>query len=52
MSHQLLFMTTPVAVDPTMVGTERYYQLWYRDPQHPDGTGVGLSSALRVVFGL
>lgn len=45
------YMSVPVPVDPTMVGKDRYYQLWYRDPQHADGTGVGLSSALRVVFG-
>lgn len=41
----------PIPIDPTMVGQDRYYQLWYRDPAHPDGYGVGLSSALRVSFG-
>ena len=28
------------------VGTQVYGQWWYRDPQHPDGTGVGLSNAI------
>ncbi len=39
-----------VPIDATMPGTERYYQFWFRDPQHLDGTGVGLSSALEVHF--
>jgi hypothetical protein len=39
-----------VAIDPSMVGTTRYFQFWFRDPQHPDGTGIGLSNGLRVVF--
>jgi hypothetical protein len=33
-----------------MIGTSRYYQVWFRDPAHPDGTGVCLSDALAVVF--
>jgi hypothetical protein len=28
-------------------GTTVYSQYWYRDPSHPDGTGVGLTDALR-----
>ena len=40
----------PIAVTPQMASTYRWYQFWYRDPFHTDGTGVGLSSALRVVF--
>jgi hypothetical protein len=39
-----------VAIDPSMVGTTRHFQFWFRDPQHPDGTGIGLSNGLRVVF--
>ncbi len=35
-----------------MVGVQRNYQLWFRDPNHPDGTGVGLSSAVDVTFGV
>ncbi|MCE9592838.1 MAG: hypothetical protein K8S98_01480 [Planctomycetes bacterium] len=41
----------PVPVDATMVGITRYYQVWYRDPQHPDGTGVGLSNGGKTFFG-
>jgi competence protein ComEC len=37
-------------VDASMVGATRYYQFWFRDPQHPDGTGVGLSSAVQATF--
>jgi hypothetical protein len=37
-----------VAIDPTMVGTTRYYQFWYVDPGDP--FGVGLSAALEVPF--
>jgi hypothetical protein len=33
-----------------MPGTTRYYQFWFRDPFHPDGTNVGLSAALEVKF--
>lgn len=40
----------PVVLDPSMVGTSRWYQVYYRDPAHPDGTGVGLSNALEVDF--
>ena len=35
---------------PTMVGTTRFYQALYRDVQASDGTGVGLSRALRVEY--
>jgi photosystem II stability/assembly factor-like uncharacterized protein len=42
----------PIAVDLKLIGTARYYQAWMRDPAHPDGTGVGLSDALSVQFGL
>jgi len=41
---------TAIPIDAAMVGTTRWYQWWYRDPNHPDGTGVGLSSALEVTF--
>jgi hypothetical protein len=33
-----------------MVGRTACYQGYMRDALHPDGTGIGLSSALRVVF--
>ena len=34
------------------VGKTRVYQWWYRDPQHPDGTGVGLSDALETTVAI
>ncbi|MCC7013328.1 MAG: hypothetical protein IT454_12255 [Planctomycetes bacterium] len=40
----------PVAIDASMPGTTRIYQFWYRDASHPDGTGVGLTNAVRVTF--
>lgn len=40
----------PIALDPSMVGTKRYYQFWFRDVLHPDGTGVGLTDAVEVQF--
>jgi beta-lactamase superfamily II metal-dependent hydrolase len=40
----------PVPIDPSMPGSKRYYQCWYRDPLIPDGTNVGLSAALEVQF--
>ena len=40
----------PIAVEPAMVGTTRFYQGYLRDPVHPDGTGAAVSDALRVVF--
>jgi hypothetical protein len=39
-----------VPIDPTMLGQTRYYQFWFRDPAHPDGTSVGLTNGLAVSF--
>lgn len=39
-----------VAITPDMVGTTLDFQFWFRDPTHPDGSGVGLSDALEVQF--
>lgn len=39
-----------VPLDPTMVGQARYYQFWFRDAAHPDGTTVGLTNGLAVSF--
>ncbi|HTF88400.1 MAG TPA: S8 family serine peptidase [Planctomycetota bacterium] len=39
-----------VPITPAMVGTTRDFQFWFRDPQHPDGTGIGLTDALEVQF--
>jgi hypothetical protein len=38
------YVSIPIPVTQAMVGTARYYQAWFRDPQHSDGTGVGLSN--------
>ncbi|MBI5435310.1 MAG: hypothetical protein HZA52_20925 [Planctomycetes bacterium] len=43
-------VTVPLPLDPTMVGAKRDFQFWFRDPSHPDGTGVGLSDAVEVQF--
>jgi len=40
----------PIAVLPGMAGTTLYYQNWYRDPAHPDGTQAGLSDGLEVTY--
>lgn len=37
-----------VSIDPSMVGTKRYYQFWYLDSGDP--FGVGLSAAMEVQF--
>jgi len=40
----------PVPLPPAWVGLTRDFQFWFRDPAHPDGTGVGLTNAVEVVF--
>ena len=40
----------PVEVKPSMVGTTLDFQFWFRDPQHSDASGSGLSDALEVQF--
>ncbi len=42
--------TFTLTVDNSMVGATHWYQVWYRDSGHPDGTGVALSDGLRVTF--
>jgi len=44
------FRSVPVPITPAMVGSVRYYQFFYRDPSHPDGTSVGLTDGLMVEF--
>jgi hypothetical protein len=39
-----------VPIKLAMVGGTRWYQFWFRDPAHPDGTGVALSNGLVVTF--
>lgn len=45
------YAVVDVNVTLELIGQQRCYQAWFRDPVHPDGTGVGLSDALAVVFG-
>ena len=33
-------------------GTTIHAQFWYRDPAHPDGTGIGMTDALEAVIGI
>jgi hypothetical protein len=40
----------PVPMSPAWAGQARNFQFWFRDPTHPDGTGVGLSNAVEIVF--
>ena len=37
-------------VEPSLVGSTNWFQFWYRDPAHPDATGVGLTQGLAVTF--
>ena len=39
--------TTPVPLNGSAIGEERYYQVWFRDPQEPLH-GVGLTNGLHV----
>jgi hypothetical protein len=47
-SGTLSFNITPMFIwlHGWQLGDELFGQFWYRDPAHPDGTGVGLSDAL------
>lgn len=40
----------PIPIDVSMLGETRFFQFWFRDPPHPDGTTVGLSDGLEVTF--
>jgi hypothetical protein len=39
-------VSNPVSVTLDDLGETRYYQFWFRDPMHTDGTTVGLSDAI------
>jgi hypothetical protein len=39
-----------VPVDAALIGGSWCFQMWFRDPTHPDGTGVGLTSAVEAFF--
>lgn len=40
----------PFPIPSASIGTARYFQFWYRDPQDPAGFTVGLSNGLRACF--
>lgn len=42
--------TSTYAIQPSQIGTTRYFQCLFRDPMQPDGTGIGFSKALRISF--
>ncbi len=42
--------STALPLSAGLIGQTLYYQWWLRDPQHPDGTRVGLSNALAVTY--
>jgi hypothetical protein len=44
------FTSNALTLTPILAGQTRCYQYWFRDPAHVDGTGVGLSNAVEVVF--
>jgi len=44
------FIDVPITVGIFEVGLTRWFQFWFRDPTHPDGTGIGLSNAMEVSF--
>jgi hypothetical protein len=43
--------TYVLSVGPGLVGRQRNYQFFFRDPPHPDGSGAGMTGAVEVVFG-
>ncbi len=40
----------PIPVVAADVGKTRWFQFWFRDSTHPDGTGTGLSGGAQVTF--
>ena len=48
------FVTVPITVDISQIGTRRLYQFWFRDVAHPDGRpfdGCPRTALKRVVAG-
>jgi hypothetical protein len=39
-----------IPVVPADIGVTRWFQFWYRDQTHPDGTGQGTTDAAAVTF--
>lgn len=44
------YISLPLPFTIFDVGNTRQYQFWFRDPQHPDGTKIGLSNGGQVTF--
>ena len=44
------YISLPLPFTIFDVGNTRQYQFWLRDPQHPDGTKIGLSNGGQVTF--
>lgn len=44
-------VSVPISFTNLDVGKDQFWQIWFRDPTHPDGTGVGLSNALELTVG-
>ena len=42
----MLFRSVPAGSS----GTDRFFQVWYRDSGQTDGTGAGLTNALQVRY--
>ncbi len=40
----------PIPVVAADIGKTRWFQFWFRDVNHPDGTGTGLSGGAQVTF--
>jgi hypothetical protein len=43
-------VTVPIPIDVSQIGSHRWFQFWFRDTTHPDGTGAGLTDAVDVTF--
>jgi hypothetical protein len=37
-------------ITPSQVGTSEHFMFWFRDGQHPDQTGTGMSNALAIRY--
>lgn len=48
-SYSFYFSQTYLAQQGITAGTTVHAQYWQRDPDHPDGTGVGLTDAVAFV---
>ena len=49
-SKSVDYSTPPAPAGQITVGSTWNFQLWFRDPMGPGGTGFNLSSAVSVTF--